>query len=383
MRRRWLINLILLLLLIGLSGMIRGELTKAREIPRLTEILASDLYRIEIAREGEPTITLIQNLTGWRMETPMRVDADAELVGQLLGILEAPVHRSFPRESAALDQLDLAPVRLRLRLDARELGFGGIDPIGQSRYVVINDLVHLIDDRFHHLLIAPPIRYVSPDLLPRGFSPVFGRLDGTPLAPETLAALEAIRAERVEILSEDMTGSAVELKVADGTSQRFLVSEDRRRWARLDQRLLYVLTKAPEMVEDPDAIDPTPAEPPLPDLDAAMMTPDPTLPATPVADPSEPPIQSDMVDPFAPPTGSDGSDPPEVDPDSLVPSDAPVSAPPVVRLTPDGRLEPEVARPRNRLRGEPEKMPPQGFGQDPFAPDPAMYPAPNAPDGTR
>ena len=361
MTARWLVNLFLLVLVILLGSMIRHEVNRAQTPPTLTDLIASDLLRIEIAREGEPTIRLGQSLQGWRLEEPLQIDADPARVDQLLAILSTPVHRSLPAETAALGELGLASPKLRLRLDALELAFGGIDPVNQYRYVASAGLVHLIDDRFYHLLIAPPLDAVSRRLLPRGFVPVFGRLAEVPLATRTLTALEDIVAERIEPLTGEPGGTPVELKLADGTALRFLVSEDRRRWSREDVRLLYVLTNAPELIEDPDAIDPTPP------AAAVMRAPD------------MPPSQIDGADPFAPlPETADGYGfDPEADPDAIVPGDAPVGPPPEVRLTPDGqapvrtKMSPEGMTRGSHLRGEPDKDPPSGFGQDPFAPDPA------------
>jgi hypothetical protein len=380
MSGRWLINGVLAILLVVLGLLIRAELQRVSVVPTLTDLAAADLYRVEIDRTGEPTITLLQTAIGWRLETPFQVDADNGRVTQLLGLLEAPVERSFPAQSVDLRELGLSPARLRLRLDARELQFGGTDPVGRMRYVAGEGLVHLIQDRFHHLLIAPPIHYVSPQLVPRGFGPVFGRLGGVPLTPETLNDLVGLHAERVEILAETPSGEPVALKSADGTTLRFLISEDRRRWARLDQRLLYVLTDAPELMLDPNAVDPTPPEP----------RPEASIPASfggspaPVPSPSIPPVMDSLpfgstMDPAPPDEPVAEEDPFAETPERLVPADGLPSEPPVVRLTPDGRAipvevpDPEPAGSEFPLPGEPDKVAPSGFGQDPFAPDPAMY----------
>ncbi len=389
MSGRWLVNGALAILLVALGLLIRAELQRAHLVPTLTDLAAADLYRVEIDRTGEPTITLLQTAIGWRLETPFQVDADNGRVTQLLGLLEAPVERSFPAQTVDLRELGLSPARLRLRLDARELQFGDTDPVGRMRYVAGEGLVHLIQDRFHHLLIAPPIHYVSPQLVPRGFGPVFGRLGGIPLTPETLNDLVGLHAERVEILAETPSGEPVALKSADGTTLRFLISEDRRRWARLDQRLLYVLTDAPELTLDPNAVDPTPPEPrpeafiPPPFGGSPASVPSPSIapvmdspPLGPTMDPapSDEPMASD---PFAQPDQPD--EPFAATPERLVPADGLPGEPPVVRLTPDGQAIPvevpdaEPAGSAFPLPGEPDKIAPSGFGQDPFAPDPAMY----------
>ena len=375
MKGRWLINAVLLALVLVLAALIQRDLDSARTPPTLSDLVASDLLLIEIAREGELTIQLGQSLQGWRLEAPLAVDADPERIDKLLAILDTPVHRSIPQAAAALDQLDLASPRIRLRLNTLELAFGGIDPVGQYRYVASEGLIHLIDDRFYPLLIAPPLDYVSRRLLPRGFVPVFGRLAGVPLAADALDGLEELVAERIEPLTGEPSGSPVELKAEDGTALRFLVSEDRRRWSRslpvsaLQQgpkagvaapySLLYVLTMAPVLNEDPNAIDPTPPAPEVAPPDRVLES-----------DPFSEQAQDESNDPFAPPSDLEESSFDEPDPDAILPGDVELGRPPEVRLTPDGQAPPVDVRRRSKLRGEPDKATPIGFGEDPFAPDP-------------
>jgi hypothetical protein len=372
---RWLINLLLLALMFLLVSLIQRDITRARTPPILSDLIASDLLLIEIVREGEPTMKLGQSLQGWRLEAPMQMDADQDRVDSLIAILNTPVHRSIPQAAADLDQLGLASPRIRLRLNTLELAFGGIDPVGHFRYVASEGLVHLIDDRFHHLLIAPPLDYVSRQLLPRGLTPVFGRINGVPLAADALAGLTTVSAERIEPVTGDPGGKTfgstqdtpVELKSADGTALHFLVSADRRRWrlemprptpapesrAGTPPALLYVLATAPLLTEDPSAIDPTPES-----VRNAVMG-DSEMPAS---DPNAAldSLSVDTADPFAPPP----------DPDAILSGDVPLGPPPEVRLTPDGEAPVEV-RPASKLHGEPDKAAPTGFGEDPFAPDPA------------
>lgn len=371
MKGRWLINGLLLALVLVLASLIQRDIDRARTPPTLSDLVASDLLLVEIAREGEPTLQLGQSLQGWRLEAPLEADADSERVDKLLAILDTPVYRSLPQDSAALDQLGLASPRIRLRLNTLELAFGSIDPVGQYRYVASEGLIHLIDDRFYPLLIAPPLDYVSRRLLPRGFVPVFGRLAGVPLAADALDELEDVVAERIEPLTGEPSGSPVELKAEDGTALRFLVSEDRRRWSRSvavrqgpkdgvtpPSPLLYVLATAPVLTEDPSAIDPTPPAPEVPPSDRVLES-----------DPFSEQTQDESEDPFAPASDLEASSFDAPDPEAILPGDVELGRPPEVRLTPDGQAPVDVRR-RSQLRGEPDKAAPVGFGEDPFAPDP-------------
>jgi hypothetical protein len=397
MGRRWLVNLTLLAVLAVLGLAIRSELAREGRPQTLAGLDAADLSLIRLEREGEPVIRIERTPDGWQMREPMQADADPVHLKKLLEIVSAPVYRSVPAQSADLAELGLAPSKLRLQLDSLVLAFGGLDPLGQRRYVAADGLVHLIDDRFHHLLIAPAIDWVSRGLLPAGQPPAFATLGGVPLGPDGLTALAGLRAERVEPLTGELAGEAAQVKYRDGRAVRFLVSEDRRRWSRLDLKLRYVLPDAPRLAQDPSAVDPTPPEPPIPapapasppggapttlpvpvaaGADQPLEPPGTFLdPEAPRTEPQRPPREHDPDDPFAPvPEGEIGAAPAETgepaDPD----------APPEVRLSPDGY---DGEDPGDResyddevggagLRGEPYKDPPQGFGADPFAPDPAL-----------
>lgn len=334
---RWIINLLLLALVVVLIAAIQRDLTAARTPPTLSDLVAADLLLIEIEREGEPTITLGRTPSGWQMEAPYQLAAEAQQVKRLLAILDTPVLRTLPEPATSRDQLGLTAPKIRLRLNTLEFAFGGIDPIAHHRYVASEGLVHLIDDRVYPALIAPPLAYLSRQLLPPEFAPVFGRLNDVPLAAEALTALTGMTAERLELATEappELT--PVTVRGADGTQLQFAVSADRRRWwlalplnpavqlaaapGTSTPMLLYVLTTAPMLTVDPTALDPNPAP--------AADVPDPTA----------------------------------------VPDD---EAPPAVRVTADGVEHPQTPLPAPRsLPGEPDKEVPAGFGADPFAPAP-------------
>ena len=385
MAGRWLLNLLLALVLLGLALLIRAELDSAARPETLAGIAAEDVRLIAIERPGEPAIRLERTPAGWRMTEPMKVDGDSERMADILKVLDAQVVRSFPAQAAALGELGLAPPGLVLRLDTLELAFGGLDPLSQLRYVASEGLVHLIEDRFQHLLIAPAIDQVSRAPLPSGRAPAFGTLSGIPLAGPSLEAMARVRAERVEVLTGELAGEALQVKYPDGNAVRFLISEDRRRWARLDLKLNYVVTDPIDLKLDPTAVDTTPPEPepqlpeaqpsmalPMPG-DDAILTDDPqgyeVMPVVPLSPAPEP----DPADPFAPrpdyggaPVGPDGMPEVRLSPDDVY--GAPYGGDPYLDGY-DGEVYEEGG-----FGAEPYKDPPQGFGTDPFAPDPAYDP---------
>ena len=365
MAARWIANLLLVLMLLGLGLAIHHVLTVTDAPETLTGIVPAGLRLIEVERDGEPSIQLERTQDGWRLRQPMDLDADQGQVDRLLSVLTAPVQRSFPAQSASLRELGLDPARLRLRLDNLALGFGGLDPLGQSRYVYApaDGLVHLIEDHFYPRLIAPAIDYCSRKLLPRGQLPSYATLNGVALSAASLTTLNGLVAERVEPMTGELSGDPVQVKFGDGTLLRFVVSADRRHWSRLDLKLRYVLSDSLLLALDPGAVDPGP--PGLPPAPAAIR------PGS--AAPARAPTPTAAPDPFAPPEEL-----------AVTPGAEPVGAPPVVRLSPDqpagfygDQSGPDQAPPVG-FGAEPYKAPPAGFGVDPFAPEQGQGQDPDA-----
>lgn len=370
MKARWLVNLLLLVVLLVLGGLIRLELSASRATPTLGGLGTPEPHLIEISRAGEPTILIERLPSGWRMRAPWDVDADPERVAAVLRIREAPILRSLPAAVAPLDEMGLEPASLRLRLDSTQYLIGGLDPIAGWRYVASEDLVHLIPDLVYHRLIAPPIDSVARALLPREPMTLFARRGDVPLSNETLAVLGAAVVERVEPLTDPPEGGErVELSAADGTRVDYRVSPDGRRWSRLDLRLTYVLATAPDLIEDPDALDPTP--PPAFEQDAGEPIVEGDWGEPELEDVSwdEPVVEGSTPMPFATRAPMETL----MDPDAPLSGDLPLGPPPEVRLRPHRTIETldsiddlEPPGAGSRL----EREAPPGFGLDPFAPDP-------------
>jgi hypothetical protein len=278
MRVRWTLNLFLLILVAGLAWAVLRDVREAREAIRLTGMDPARIDGVELTRPGRDTVKL-ERVTGggWRMTVPYRISADPERVGRLLAVVQAGVARSFPADGVDLGRLGLEPDPVRVSLGGQTLRFGGTDPIDRLRYVASGDLVHLTEDLYYHLITAPPSDYVDPRLLPPGMVPASGEVNGEPIGPATLAAIAALKAERVEPLGGDLNGQILRIQPArDGDALRFLVSPDGLRWSRPDLRLTYLVASPPPALVDQGAVGSAGAEVPA---EAAGQPPAPgTLP---------------------------------------------------------------------------------------------------------
>jgi hypothetical protein len=245
MRNRWLANLLLLILVVALGALMRRELEQERRVETLTGLLPESVTDILLERPELPAIRLVKEAGGWQMKAPYRVSAENRRIGELVRLADTPVYRSLPRGAEAR-HLGLGDTSPRLTLNGVDLAFGDIDPVGKHRYVAVDEQIHLIGDGFAHHLIASAEDFVGRVLLPTGFRPAAGTLNGAPLSSEQLADLQGLAAEDIEPLGSELTGSLLSLESEhDAQTLRFLVSDRGRSWARLDLQLRYRLEASP------------------------------------------------------------------------------------------------------------------------------------------
>lgn len=255
MRGRWIANGVLLVFVLVLGTLIRHELAAEHHTLRLTDLAPAHITLVERMRPDGPPLKLVREQGRWFVETPYRVAARNKRVKQLVRIASTPVVRTLP-EVPDPAELGFKAKGLQLALDGLTMRFGGTDPLTHARYVAIGERVYLIEDGFYHHLVAPPEAWVDHQVLPPGFVPVSGSIDGEPLPAETLAALPELVAEAIEPLEDVLDGRLLSLVPKDeARTIRFIVSGDGLRWTRLDQRLVYLLTDAPALPEAEERAD--------------------------------------------------------------------------------------------------------------------------------
>ena len=251
LRQRWLINLGLAAIGTLLAWLALQDVQQTLSSGRLTDLQAHRISRVLLERSAGPVIQLERDGDGWWMRSPLEAPADAEAVERLLDILSARVERVLPADAAAAGRLGLEPPRIRLTLDGLTLDIGDSDPINGHRYLMMGDLIQLIDDQQLPWLLANPERFLSRRLLAADFSPGLGSIDGRPISADALAGLVGIEADRVEPMQGELSGRVLVIESADGGDPlRFLIAEGGTRWTRLDQRLTYWFSQRPLVEPD-------------------------------------------------------------------------------------------------------------------------------------
>ncbi|HEC60321.1 hypothetical protein LCGC14_0887860 [marine sediment metagenome] len=168
MKKSYLTNLLLLALIIGLYWFNTADTDKpmVNEMPKLTGLNSNDIHSITISRPNTTDIVLEKSTVGWQITQPIKAVANTIRVELLLSFLNTPSYGQIivtkPNE---LTQFELAPANLVLTLDKLNVKFGGIEPISQHRYVLLNNEVHLITDRITPLLHANAASFIENRLI--------------------------------------------------------------------------------------------------------------------------------------------------------------------------------------------------------------------------
>jgi len=209
MRSRWLLNLALVILVLGLAAFLfykRGQEEPTDESP-LTALAAADITRLRLARPGQKEITLTKTGATWRLTAPLAARANPFNVERLLKLAGADSAVSFPAITGELGKFGLDKPQARAWLDDEEIAFGALHPINNQIYVRYRDRVHLIQSHYYAPASYRYTQYLDTRLLEEGRKPV--RLE---LPDFTLTLKEGVwrRAPEDKTLSTDRINKFVE-----------------------------------------------------------------------------------------------------------------------------------------------------------------------------
>ncbi len=128
---------------------------------RLTTLLPDQVNLIELNNNSGQTIRLERETTGWMMTIPSTAKANDTMVNNLLEIAGTKSIRRF-KAPDDLTEFGLNPPNAILILNHTRIEMGAIHPMNQRRYMRVGNIIHLINDRFPHLLRAAPQSYITP-----------------------------------------------------------------------------------------------------------------------------------------------------------------------------------------------------------------------------
>lgn len=168
MKKSYLTNLLLIALIIGLYWFNSDDKTAENEMPPLSSLISDNIHNITISRPYIGDIVLEKSLSGWQITQPIKAVANTKRVELLLSFLNTPSYAQITiGDGQSLGQFELEPANIVLTLDKYRVQFGGVEPISKHRYILINNVIHLITDRITPLLRANATSFIENKLFPK------------------------------------------------------------------------------------------------------------------------------------------------------------------------------------------------------------------------
>jgi hypothetical protein len=172
MHQRWLLNLVLLFVVIGLGIIIwyTPEKSKLSENPKLTSLNPVEVEHIRIERAQQEPIELNKFQGNWYIQNPIQLPAHGFRIQSFLQLLNTRAYRKLDSQQVKLAELKLEPAILTVHFDNLSITFGDQSPMGDHmRYIKIQSEVYLVPDNIYHFLNGDVIQLAS--LSPLGYSP--------------------------------------------------------------------------------------------------------------------------------------------------------------------------------------------------------------------
>ena len=171
------INLILFVAIIclGLLAWLDPFAPPEPEFHPLSTVNPETITKISLKRAGGNAFVLQKSVSApessWRLREPVDLFANQLKVKQLLSLISTNSLRQYQIKSEHLAKLGLADPAWEIIFEASSGGktvvsFGKTEPISQKRYVLVNNTVHLINDRVSQFNFGSPLMLANLDILP-------------------------------------------------------------------------------------------------------------------------------------------------------------------------------------------------------------------------
>ncbi|MHB8622186.1 MAG: DUF4340 domain-containing protein [Sulfuricaulis sp.] len=146
LKRRWLLNAGLLLLIGALAGILahRSEQKKLVAPPPLTTLSADSVAHIRIEQQGQAPIVLEKTGSDWSITAPLPARANQFNVENLMRVLSAPGATRIPAVATDLAKFGLDKPQSRVWFENYAIAFGILNPLNDQVYVLYKNEVVLI-----------------------------------------------------------------------------------------------------------------------------------------------------------------------------------------------------------------------------------------------
>jgi len=167
MKKRLIINLILLIVLLALVGLVwlkPGQETVKHQ--RLVNLGIKAISSMRIERSPTDIIELKKHQQRWVLSSPIKANALIGKVERLLKISQIEPPTNYPLDHSSMQRFGLQPPVARMSFNNMEVLIGKTEDVNARRYVSTGNQLFLLDDTFLHHLTAPLSAYIDNRLLP-------------------------------------------------------------------------------------------------------------------------------------------------------------------------------------------------------------------------
>lgn len=168
MARRFLLNLLLAVVAISLALFIflKPDPALDADTTAISGLNPETISSIRLTRLQAEPLALDKRDGQWFIEHQPELPADDFQVNTLLSLPNSETDRHYPADTLDLKSMGLLPPQASAVLDNEKFDIGITDPLDKHRYVQAGTTVHLVSDRFQHLLNARFTNFVERRLLP-------------------------------------------------------------------------------------------------------------------------------------------------------------------------------------------------------------------------
>ncbi len=145
--KRWIVNVLLVALIVGLSlvGVFFEPSATVEKKPAISQLTADQVDTIEI-ETGDLQLRLQRDNDDWDIESPISWPAQVNNVRRLLSILKVEADALSDTANVDLAALGLLQPKASMRFNGIPLLFGATNNIGGRRYVMLDEKLYLLPD---------------------------------------------------------------------------------------------------------------------------------------------------------------------------------------------------------------------------------------------
>jgi Domain of unknown function (DUF4340) len=166
MKKRWLLNLVMLAVVAGLVAFLYLRPKANNDAPsqhEVSNLKLADFTAVK-AEFSAKVPTSFEKIDGiWRMTSPYKTRADQMSVQRILAIIAAKSTEKFPATDLAKFGLDKPELKLKLTkaTGVEEFSFGTFNSVTEEQYVGYKDAVYLLSGSYAEAATSQPIELID------------------------------------------------------------------------------------------------------------------------------------------------------------------------------------------------------------------------------